>query len=134
MRRFSTLALVLGAVFALAGVAGASAGHAQIRLAPLNNSGETGTATLVQQADGSLLVTVLTRNGGAVPQPAHIHTGGCTDGGGVAFRLQNVTNGKSVTKLERVRLADLASSAHVVNIHKSTSEMGTYTACGQITI
>jgi hypothetical protein len=35
--------------------------------------------------------------------------------------------------MKRVKLSDLASSANVINVHKSTTEMGTYTACGPIT-
>lgn len=134
MRRFFSCAAAACAVLILCGAAGASAVRTQLRLAPLSNSGETATATLVQQPDGSLLVTVVTRNGGSVPQPVHVHKGTCTDGGAVAYKLENVVNGTSVTKLKAVKLSDLASHPNVINIHKSTAEMGVYTACGPITI
>jgi Cu/Zn superoxide dismutase len=132
MRHLFSGAVAASAVLILSGIAGATAARAAIRLAPLNNSGETAVATLVQQADGSLLVTVLTRNGGNGPQPVHIHQGACADNGPVAYKLETATNGRSVTKLKGVKLADLAARANVINIHKSTAEMGTYVACGLI--
>jgi hypothetical protein len=132
MRWFLSCAFALSAVFAVAGVAGAKTLRTQISVTPLNGSGETGTATFAQQRDGSLLVTVLTRNGGPDPQPVHIHEGTCSSSGAVAYKLQTATNGKSETKLEAVKLSDLTSGAYVINIHKSAKEMGTYVACGRI--
>jgi hypothetical protein len=133
MKRLLSVGLLASAVLISADVAGASAIRSQIHLAPLSHSGETGTATLVQQSDGSLLITVVTRNGGSAPQPVHIHKGTCTDSGAVAYALKTAVNGKSVTTLKNVKLSDLASSANVINVHKSMTEMGTYTACGLIT-
>jgi hypothetical protein len=129
---FLSCALILSAVLGLAGVAGAAAGRTQVTITPLNDSGETGAATLVQQPDGSLLVTVLTRNGGPDPQPVHIHKGTCERSGAIAFKLQTAVDGKSETKLKGVKLSDLTSSANVINVHKSAKEMGTYYACGRI--
>jgi Cu/Zn superoxide dismutase len=132
MKRLLASALLVGASFAVTGVAGATAMEANLKLAPLNNSGETATAKLVQQPDGSLTVTVLTKNGGTDAQPVHIHEGGCTDGGNVTYKLTNVIDGKSETTLKDVKLSDLTAKPHVVNIHKSMKEMGTYVACALI--
>ena len=133
MRLLFSCAIVASAALVLGGPAGAGAARTQVHLAPLNGSGETATATLVQRADGSLLVTVLTTHGGSVPQPVHIHKGTCTDGGAVAYKLENAVHGRSVTTLKDVKLSDLQSHASVINIHKSKAEMGTYVACGPIT-
>ncbi len=133
MKRLLSGALLASAVLVSAGLAGASAARSQIHLAPLSHSGETGTATLVQQPDGSLLITVVTRNGGSAPQPVHIHKGTCANSGAVAYALKTAINGKSVTTLKGVKLSDLTSSPNVINVHKSMTEMGTYTACGAIT-
>lgn len=125
-------AFLVSGILAFGGAAGAAAGRTQIHLAPLNASGETGTATLVQRPDGSLLVSVLTRDGGSDPQPVHIHEGTCDSSGAVAYKLQTAVGGKSETTLKGVKLSDLTSSAHVINVHKSAKEMGTYVACGRI--
>jgi hypothetical protein len=124
--------MVATALFTVAGVAGATAGRSEVQVTPLNHSGETGAATLAQQPDGSLRVTVLMHNGGSAPQPVHIHKGTCEESGAVAFKLQTAVNGKSETTLKGVKLSDLTSSAHVINVHKSAKEMGTYVACGRI--
>ncbi|MEA2720375.1 MAG: hypothetical protein QOJ39_2239 [Candidatus Eremiobacteraeota bacterium] len=132
MRRFLFCAFIASTVLGSAGIAGATAARTRINIAPLNDSGETGAATLEQQSDGSLLVTVLTHNAGPDAQPVHIHKGTCDNSTAIAFRLQNAVNGKSQTRLKGVKLSDLTSSANVINVHKSAKEMGTYVACGRI--
>src|SRR5947207_15169180 len=64
--------LLFGASFALA------ADSATAKLAPQNNSGESGTATLTKAGDNETKV-VLEAKGvpSGVPQPVHIHKGTC---------------------------------------------------------
>ena len=85
--------------------------------------------------------------------PAHIHTGTCDDIGDVVFPLESVqlapTEGgeatppaepamvhanvvlTSVTELD-VTIDELLANNHVINVHASEDDIGTYVACGQI--
>lgn len=136
VRRVTTvLAVVLGLLtfLALAGAASA-ADTITVQLAPLNNSGESGTATLTDLGDGTTRV-VLNLAGGAagVAQPAHIHEGTCTNLNPTPkYPLQNVTDGKS-EMVVKVSLSDLTSGQYAINVHKSAQEVAVYVACGNIT-
>lgn len=97
-----------------------------------NDSGETGTATLVEE-NGQVVVTLSTQGSPVnIPQPAHIHVGACPDVGAVAYPLTNVVNGASITTLN-VTLVQLESELPLgINVHKSASEAKVYTACGDL--
>lgn len=103
-----------------------------VKLAELNNSGETGTAILKEE-NGKTKVTL--RLSGApkdVTQPAHIHAGSCAALGGVKWPLTFPVNGKSETTLD-ITLVQLRTEMPLaVNVHKSTAEAGVYVACGEI--
>jgi len=103
-------------------------------LAEQNESGESGTAVLVE-VDGKVVVTLNTVGALAdVPQPAHIHTGVCPDVGGIAYPLTNVVNGVSQTTLD-VTLAELAAQQPLgINIHKSVPESAIYVSCGDLAL
>jgi hypothetical protein len=101
-----------------------------------NELGQTGIATLADNASGKLVVT-LAMTGGTftAAQPAHIHLGACPSPGSVKYPLTNVVNGKSVTTLD-VSWADLvdAGDALAINVHKSAAESSVYTACADLPI
>lgn len=104
----------------------------QIHLQPQNGSGETGTATLMDGANG-LIVKVRMSGGDAVAQPIHIHKGTCaTLDPKPAYPLKTVTDGQSETTVPKVTIAELEKSPYAINVHKSTSEVQTYVACGNI--
>lgn len=104
-----------------------------VQLASVQNSGESGTATL-QEIDGKVTVTI-TMAQDPFPdtsQPAHIHGGSCPDVGAVKYSLTPVVNGKSVTILP-ITLSDLRNQGDLaINVHKSAQEITVYTACGEI--
>jgi hypothetical protein len=101
-------------------------------LAAQNNSGETGTATLAQSGS-DVLVTVQIAGEGTVAQPIHIHKGSCAKlDPSPAYPLTTVQNGSSVTTLKNMKLGDLETGGYAINVHKSTSDIGTYVACGDI--
>lgn len=109
-----------------------TAGKMTVNLADLNNSGQTGTATL-EESNGKVMVTINLSGGNfAQPQPAHIHTGSCPAPGGVKYPLTNVVNGKSETTLDTTLEALKAASPLAINIHKSQAEQTVYTACGDL--
>jgi Cu/Zn superoxide dismutase len=138
--RISALAglLVLGSSgFALAQMASPSAMMSSdskpvtIKLSSQNNSGETATATLAQTGD-DVKVTVVT-NGGTGMQPIHIHEGTCAKlNPKPKYPLTTVDDGKSVTTLKGLKLTDLETGGYAINIHKSTTDIATYVACGDI--
>lgn len=110
------------------------AGGVEVALSEQNGSGESGTATLSVNDDGSLHV-VLALTGGAadVEQPAHIHAGTCAElDPQPAFPLANVLNGSSETDVQ-VTVDELAAGSYAINVHKSEAEAETYVACGDIT-
>ena len=135
MKRLVALTLAVAASLGVAGVASAKMTPTQFKISPQNSSGESATATLLQEGSGVLLVTVRTRNGGEDPQPIHIHKGTCEKlDPKPLYPLTAVINGKSETKLKDVKLADLESGAYAINIHKSTKDVGTYVACGNLKV
>jgi hypothetical protein len=103
-----------------------------LTLGEQNESGESGTATLVEQ-EGKLVVTLnLTGAPAGVVQPAHIHTGTCANIGGVVYPLESPVNGVSETTLDTT-LAELASQLPLaVNVHKSTTLASVYVSCGDL--
>jgi hypothetical protein len=102
-----------------------------IKLSAQNGSGENGTATLTQ-GDGAVTVVIAIPNGPAAPQPAHIHDGTCAGLLGVAYPLTNVADGASTTTVKGVTIDQLLAGKYAINVHKSTSDLGTYVSCGVI--
>ena len=103
-----------------------------ISLSEQSNSGESGTALLVED-DGKVTVTLsITGFFQDVSQPAHIHVGVCPDVGSIAYPLENVLNGHSETTLD-VTLEQLQSELPLgINVHRSVEEASVYTSCGDI--
>lgn len=98
-----------------------------------NGSGEAGAVTLTEAGDKTTVVVTLT-GAPADPQPAHIHPGTCADlNPAPKYPLSNVVAGKSTTTVPAT-LASLTSATTPmsVNVHKSTSDLKDYVACGQI--
>jgi hypothetical protein len=114
----------------------------QVDLTERNSSGQSGTATVERNDDGTLNVTIELRGGSGEPQPAYIQRGRCS----ARFRdfelqspidelrsLPDVVNGTSTS--ERVDLPESTSGRanYVVAVHKSAAELETRVACGDIT-
>lgn len=104
-----------------------------VALAAQNDSGEEGTATLVEQ-DGRVIVTINLAGAPETEQPAHIHAGACPQPGAVVFPLASVVNGVSETIVE-ASMEDLrAQMPLAVNVHKSADEVDVYVACGDLAL
>ena len=104
----------------------------QVKLAPQNASGESGTATMLDGAKG-LIVRLRLEGGGDLKQPAHIHKGTCEKlDPKPAYPLTLVADGKSETTIPGVTLADLAKGSYAINVHKSTTDIPTYVSCGNL--
>jgi len=135
MKRPFVLALAAAASIAVAGIAQAAMQPMQFKLHAQNGSGETGTATLLQSGDNVIVKVRLAGAPSGVPQPAHIHMGTCDKlNPKPTYPLHNVTDGTSETTVPNVKLSDLTSGAFAINVHKSTSDLGTYVACGDLKV
>jgi len=105
----------------------------QIRLTAENNSGETGTATLLNGAKGLIVKVRMSGAGTDVDQPAHIHKGTCDKlDPKPTYPLKTLHDGTSETTIEGVTIAQLEKSPFAINVHKSTKEIPVYVACGNI--
>ena len=111
----------------------ASTGPAMtVKLGAQNGSGETATAVLTP-VDGGITAVVTTKDAPPNPQPIHIHKGTCaTLDPKPAYPLTLLKDGKSMTFVKGVTLADLMASPYAINIHKSPTEAAIYVACGDI--
>jgi hypothetical protein len=130
MRHSKFLAMLLGVVLAV-GACATSAPGQTVALRALNASGVSGTVTLTE-AGSETRVTVEVDPAGNLDMPAHIHPGTCDDlVPQPKFPLENVRNGRSTT-LVPATIAELEAGSLAVNVHKSNTDMGTYTACVEL--
>jgi len=133
--RLALSASILAAFAYLAAPVSAATGTAApvtITMSAQNGSGEDGTATLTQTAAG-LQVVVSLKNAPATAQPAHVHPGTCANlNPAPQYPLTSVVSGSSTTVLKGVTLEQLLSGTFAINVHKSTSDLGTYVSCGDI--
>ncbi len=102
-----------------------------VDLAEQSESGQSGTATLEPAGEGMTMVTIDLENPGADPQPAHIHSGTCAELGDVVYPLTNVEGGSSESEVA-ASIEDLQAGEFAINVHQSEADIGTYTACGEI--
>src|SRR5919204_4522709 len=127
------LALVLGPL--LLGVTSFvfAADSASAKLAPQNNSGESGTATLTKAGDKQTKVVLDVKGApSGAQQPVHIHKGTCDKlDPKPAYPLSPLVNGKSETTVN-ASLDSLEKGGYAVNGHKSAQEASTYVFCGAI--
>lgn len=107
-------------------------GSLTIRLVAINNSGQTGTATLIPKGDSTKVVIELANVPTGTSQPAHIHRGSCANLERAArWALKPVKGGRSVT-LVPASLEAILEEKTAINIHKSAIETQIYVACGDI--
>ena len=103
-----------------------------VDLSAQNASGESGTATLTPQGDKTQVMIKLTGAPAGVQQPAHIHDGSCANlDPKPRVPLQNLVGGTSTTTVD-MKLADIMGKGGAINVHKSTSDLKTYVACGDL--
>ena len=126
--------LAAGVTFGLVGLsAQAAMTPMQFPLADQNNSGEHGTATLLQGVNGVIVKLRLSGGAEGVDQPAHIHKGTCAKlDPKPTYGLTMVKNGSSQTTVPNTTLADLQKGDWAINVHKSAKEAAIYVACGNI--
>jgi hypothetical protein len=131
--RGKLLALVLGLLLFGVTSFALSADAASTKLAPQNNSGESGTATLTKAGDSQTKVVLDVKGApSGVSQPVHIHKGTCDKlDPKPAYPLSPLVNGKSETTVN-TSLDSLEKGGYAINGHKSAQEASTYVFCGAI--
>ncbi|MCH8196099.1 MAG: hypothetical protein IIB12_08490 [Chloroflexi bacterium] len=107
------------------------AGSVVIALGELNDSGQSGKATLTARGDETEVVIDIAAGAAGVAQPIHIHEGTCDTLGGVSFALTSLADGKSTT-IVPTTLTSLHAGKFAINGHKSGDEIATYISCGDI--
>jgi hypothetical protein len=130
------LALAIGLSGGIALAKQGTATEAKVELKEMNGSGVTGFASLV--AKGKRTQVSMNVKGVLGDNPTHIHQGTCSDlDPNPQYPLTNIVlpsstlTGTSDTLVD-VPLADLLSSPHLILVHKSQKDIGTYLACGDI--
>jgi hypothetical protein len=103
-----------------------------VELRTLNDSGVTGVAFLTELGNGQVRVVIEVDPGDYPNMPAHIHPGTCADlVPQPRFPLANVEDGASETDItttfEELFAGDLA-----LNLHASSDDWETYTACAEL--
>jgi hypothetical protein len=94
-------------------------------------SGQSGTAVLSDNANGTTTVKISTTGGTDVGmQPAHIHVGVCGSNGPVWTPLASVQGGMS-TMTVPYALSALTGGKYYINIHNSAM-VATIQSCGNI--
>lgn len=113
-------------------VSAADAGHYVFALAPQNGSGESGTVTLTPAGDKTRVDVAIANTPAGVAQPVHIHAGSCAKlDPKPKYPLTTVIDGVSTTTVD-VPIAQLLAGGLAVNAHKSTTDIPTYVACGDL--
>jgi hypothetical protein len=104
-----------------------------VRLEAQNNSGQTGSATLIPEGDKTRVVIEILNAPMDVAQPAHIHLGRCDKlDKAPKWPLQAVKNGRSVS-LVPASIDTILADRTAINVHKSAAEVQIYVSCGNIT-
>lgn len=119
-------------VLAMAACAAANAESRTLTLRTLNDSGVTGSVTLVPAGDRTTVVRVEVDPAGHPNMPAHIHPGTCDAlVPQPRFPLQSVIDGTSTTEVP-ASMDELINGAVSINLHKSNDELEVYTACVEL--
>lgn len=132
MIRLLRPALVPLATLMLVGCQAAANPLTVVQFDTLNQSGVSGTVSLVDIGDGRARVDIKVEPGSNPDMPAHIHPGSCADLiPQPKHPLENVIDGVSTTVVQAT-VAELTAGGLAVNIHKSNEDLRTYTACADL--
>jgi hypothetical protein len=132
MKRF-WISLIAAGVLAVAAFAPAAAQNIfSVPLDDVDDSGVTGGAS-IRGVDEGVEITVFISAGdeGGV-HPVHVHDGTCDDLGDVAWPLEDIEDGESVTVLDDITLGDIMTGEYAINAHQSEDEMDVNVMCGNV--
>jgi hypothetical protein len=103
----------------------------ELTLQELNDSGVSGTATLYDA--GERTIVVIDAEGTGENHPSHIHAGRCDNlTPNVGYPLENVSGDEPTTSVIDVALDNLLANEFAVDLHLAPNELGTLIACAEI--
>jgi hypothetical protein len=109
----------------------ADAPRIELEFTELNDSGVSGTATLYENGDRTIVELDL--EGTGEDHPAHIHEGTCDDiAPQPAYNLANVGEDGTSTSLVDAPLQELIDGDYVIDLHRAPNELGTLIVCAAI--
>lgn len=110
----------------------AAGGSITVKIAELNGSGESGSATLTPMGKKTRVVIAITGESATAKQPSHIHKGPCAKlNPKPSYLLKDVVLGKSTTVVD-VTIDKLTAAPMAINVHESAANLAKYVACGDI--
>ena len=103
-----------------------------VNLQGRNESGVTGTVTIVDLGNSRSRIDIKVDAAGHLDMPAHVHPGSCANLiPQPKYPLTNVQNGVSTTVVP-ASYSELTGGNLTVTLHKSNAEMKITTACGDL--
>jgi Cu/Zn superoxide dismutase len=128
-------AVALSTAFALAAQSMSTmhgAASAKVTISAVHNSGQSGSAMLVQKGNDVLVTVTMQGIPAGVSEPTHIHAGTCGNlTPAPKYPLTNSKDGTSTTTLAGVKLSSLLGGKYAINVHNSKN-LSIYVACGNI--
>jgi hypothetical protein len=129
MRHLNTLGLALA--FALVACGGGTTTTETVTMNAQGSSGQSGTAVLTDNGNGTTTVKITTMGGSDTGmQAAHIHTGTCGSNGAVMYPLTSLAQGTSSSTV-MASLSALTGGKYYINVHNSAA-LTTIQTCGNI--
>jgi hypothetical protein len=133
-RLISALSIAAFALASLPAIAADPTTPQVYALSSQNGSGEIGTVVLTPMGATTKVDVALVGGAAGVAQPDHIHVGTCAKlDPKPTYALAPVVNGVSTTVVN-VPLSTLTATPFAVNVHKSAADIGTYVACGNLSV
>jgi hypothetical protein len=111
-------------------------GSVSVQIEEYDGSGVIGTATLTESPDGVVVDITLAGNVEG-SHPAHMHEGTCDTMDPLVpiYALADVdADGKSVTTVPDITLADITTDPFVITVHDSVAEFLVIVSCGNIPV
>jgi len=130
--RFAGALAAAAALVLTVPAAAADGAHHVYAMSAQNGSGESGTVTLTAVGDKTRVDIALVGAPAGVAQPVHVHEGTCAKlNPKPKYPLTTLADGVSSTTID-APMSSLTAGGFAVNAHKSTTEIGTYVSCGDL--
>lgn len=131
MKYFAALVAVLVCASSATARATDNSGGKVYAVNGMSGSGQHGTVALKPRG-AKTVVEIHLLNAPASMEPAHIHSGSCAHlNPSPKYALTPVVDGISETTVD-APIAALTAGGMAVNVHKSSTAMSTYVACGDL--
>jgi hypothetical protein len=108
-------------------------------LTPRNESSVRGTIELKSALVGGTANVSITGATAGSQHPWHVHTGTCANSGAIvgsppSYPVLSVGSDGRASATATIGAALTPGTPYIVNVHRSTSDMGTIIACGELKI